>query len=112
MSETGKVWILLGDAGEYSDHTEWIVAAYATEADARADCECLNEIVRAADAERGASPDGEDDWEAWWQRSKAIAERVRAHDAEFSEFDTRYSVAEVALYTASRFPARRRRDDE
>lgn len=31
-----KIWVVYGETGEYSDHSEWTVAAYTSEADAKA----------------------------------------------------------------------------
>lgn len=43
-----KVWIVMGDTGEYSDRSEWVVEAHATEVAAQARVEALETMLREA----------------------------------------------------------------
>ena len=90
------VYVLFGDTGEYSDHSEWVVCAYEHQADADADCAFLNERAK-----------GLEDL-PWTERDAAVAERLTPHDANASCDYTgvRYTVAAVEVYGVRRTATR------
>lgn len=98
-----RVWLLFGVTGEYSDRSEWVVRAYASEADAKADCAALNTIAKDINAgELG-----------WSEREEAVAERLTPHDANASMdyTGTHYSVEGVDVVDTRTLPAGRASGD-
>jgi hypothetical protein len=57
--ETGRVWLLMGSAGEYDDFREWVVRAYESEALAERDRQALIDINVLARERRGKIHDRE-----------------------------------------------------
>ena len=49
-----SVWVVVGETGEYSDYSEWNVAAFTTETEAiRFKEECEREVFRISDGTKG-----------------------------------------------------------
>jgi hypothetical protein len=89
MTDSPKCWILLGNTGEYSDHSEWIVRAYTTQEAADADCAVLNAIAKSGG------------------RAEAVVERLRQHDTDaYMDYTgTDYFVTECPLVVGPQIPA-------
>ena len=45
-----QIWVVYGQTGEYSDHSEWTVAAYTTEEEANKHARLATEWYKAAGA--------------------------------------------------------------
>lgn len=92
---TEHVFVLFGNTGEYSDHSEWVVRAYTLQADAEADCAALNGIAKA---------DGDVSYD--YHRRNAVVERLRQHDtsATMDYTGTEYFVAGVPLVSQRMIP--------
>lgn len=91
MSEPTKVFVLFGETGEYSDHSEWVVRAYTTKDAADVDCAALNAIAGGEAAGRLS-----------WDEREGVIARLKQHDADatIDYTGTHYLVAEVPLATA------------
>lgn len=90
-----QVYVLLGQTGEYSDRSEWVVRAYTNKDDADADAMAMNAI-------------GAEGVDALYGRDReAVIERLRMHDtqADMDYTGTSYFVAAVPLVTTAQVEA-------
>ncbi len=82
-----KIYIVMGSAGEYSDHRTWQVAAYKTDEEARKHVEKAAERFRELNLEHHedvyAIPKGANEYDSYMQVDST---------------GTRYYVEEVELY--------------
>jgi hypothetical protein len=84
------IYVVQGSTGEYSDRTEWLVRAYHTEAEARAEVEFLTA------ARRALNPHDPDDT---WAHMDRIEAAMQAFDPRYQEDYTgsRWFVSSVEL---------------
>lgn len=91
-----KIYVLFGDTGEYSDHSDWAVRAYFNKEDADADCAFLNAIAQEIFDRRLGYP----------HLDEAVRCRLTPHDPEanMDYTGTHYSVTEMDLVDARQTP--------
>jgi uncharacterized membrane protein YebE (DUF533 family) len=85
-----SVHLVVGSTGEYSDHSQWNVAAYTTREQAEEHVRRLNEMVAATKADGGMD----------WDGRGAVAERVRKTldpDCDIDYTGVEYEIQEVPL---------------
>lgn len=88
---TARIYLLVGDTGEYSDHTQWNVAAYTTREQAELHRQRLLEVIKPP---QGSSRP------AYWAHMAEVLDKVRAEldPACHDDGDLNYTVVELRLH--------------
>ena len=88
------LWLVTGTTGEYSDRSEWPVAAFDAEDDAKSFVNFLDEKQRELSAALGMTSPGYQEWDKRQSREEAM----RAFDPNYSTdyTGTSWSVGPVA----------------
>ncbi len=89
------IWLVVGDTGEYSDHTTWNVAAYPEKEVAEQHAKLANEWLKEKNIHKD---DGGGDWEA---RDEVNKEHLNPYDQSGVALNYnggRYFVEEVSVF--------------
>lgn len=94
---TNQIYIVQGSTGEYSDHTEWVIAAYRKEEEAQAHVAAATARARELKVDPGSDGRIKD----WYQKRKS-AERQNQFDPQMQIDYTGvyYTYYPVDLYTS------------
>ena len=92
----GLIWVVQGNTGEYSDHSEWPVVAFSREEDAQAATAWLNEKAREFGFKDRST------WDTDWNTRKRLEDKMREFDPDFkSDYTgTDYTYWSVELLAA------------
>lgn len=91
-----KVWVVQGSSGEYSDHSEWLVAYYRTEKEAQVCVEFLSVLGREGQKIYEEYTKGKIEWK---ESDRRISNLIRPFDSSYSSSysGTNYNCFEVDL---------------